>query len=41
MGEQERIEIVELVKQLYPHAKILQAATLNHMYELELLESAD
>lgn len=39
MGEQERLEIVELVKQLYPHAEILQSSTLNHMYELELLET--
>jgi len=40
MGVPERIEVVELVKRLYPHAKILQAATLNHRYELELLETA-
>lgn len=40
MSEQERMEVVELVKKIYPHAKILQAATLNHMYELELLETA-
>lgn len=40
MNEQERIEVVELVKRLYPHAETLQAVTRNHTYDLELIQIA-
>ncbi|WP_064120713.1 DUF2971 domain-containing protein [Pseudomonas fluorescens] len=36
MPEADRVDLAGLVKRSYPHAEILQAATMNHKYQLEL-----
>jgi hypothetical protein len=38
MPEPARKDFAILVKGLYPHAEVLQAATVGHIYELELKE---